>query len=262
MSRLRVLALGGVAVGVALRVVLSAVVGMTAEESQAVALAKTLSFDPHHPSLVYWGQGLGMAGLYLLALAHAVFGDHLVLLRLPWLAVSVLTLLALYRLVRRALGRPQALLATMLLAVDQFHLTYAYGFNPEPLSMACEVAAFWALWRGLTAPTHQPRWWLLVGLLCGVGYYTKRTFPLLVGGLALCLLLVPRPLGARWDRRRTGRALGLVAAPFVLLALPAFWWEARHPMDSQYLSTWIEALSPFRGIGLSTPALYFGEVFH
>ena len=80
MSRLRVLALGGVAVGVALRVVLSAVVGMTAEESQAVALAKTLSFDPHHPSLVYWGQGLGMAGLYLLALAHAVFGDHLVLL--------------------------------------------------------------------------------------------------------------------------------------------------------------------------------------
>ncbi len=141
------LPLGLVAAGGLIRIFFSATVGMTCEDSLKLALTQSISFHPDHPYLLYWGQGLPLVGLYLLKGFHTLFGNRLLALRLPWILAGTFTLWMVYRLAERGLGRPQALLALFLLAVDQFHVTWTRIFYADVLMIACEVLALWCFWR-------------------------------------------------------------------------------------------------------------------
>ena len=242
--------------GFLLRVYFSAVVGMTPEDSQMLALAKSLSWDPRQP-ILYGGPILVPVVPYLLKLADSLGGDQLLFLRIPWIAAGTLTLWVLYRLVQQALGRPQALIALFLLAVDQFHVTWTRVFDWYVPAFACEALTLWALWKGLTTPRHQVRWFLLVGLLLGIGYYVKQSLLLVAAGVGLYLLIFwLKGLG-----KVSAAALMAGAAAWGILLLPAGLWEAHHPTENLVVFLRITALERWSHVNLSPLGLYLGELF-
>ena len=252
MAAIGLLLLGGL-----LRVAASATVGLNRVDSLKLALARSLTLDPQHPSrlFLYWGEGLAPVGLQLLKGLDG--GGHLLWLRLPWILAGTATLALLYGLVRQTLGRPQALLATFLLAVDQFHVTWTRMFSAEILAMGLEVAVLWALWQGLTAPHRQFRWFLLVGILLATAYHVKMASLLLLLGLGVYLLALRRPLGLR---RIPPRALAVAVTAFSALILPTVLWIARHPMDNPAVYRRLTILEPGPHFPLTPVALYLAGV--
>lgn len=70
--------------------------------------------------------------------------------------------------------------------------------------------------------TRDPRWYLAIGAVVGVGLENKRLVALLVLGLLLAVLAVgPRRMLRTWW-------LAAGAAVALALALPNLWWEAAH----------------------------------
>ncbi len=245
--------------GSLLRLYFSSIVGLNPDDSLRLTMVQMISFDPQHLYLPYWAHGLPLVGVYLLKLSHLLFGDSVLLLRLPWILAGVLTLFILYRLVDQALGHPQAILATFLLAVDQFHLTWTRTFYPEILVITAQAAFLTLLWKILCHPASPLPWFLLLGLLGGIGYHTKKLFLLTLLGSALYLLITgPLPQAKLPPKSK----LLLTVSMLLLLILPAVVWETFHPMDSHYLSTRLTALEPGVRLSFTPLGLYLGELFH
>ncbi len=238
-----------------LRFFFSAIVGLNPEDSIRVTFAEVISFNPEQPYLLYWAQGLPLVGLYLLKLAHSLFGNQILLLRLPWILASALTLGLLYRLVHQALGKPQAILATFLLAIDQFHLTWTRTFYPDILVIAAQIAFLTLLWKILCDPTAPVRLFLLLGLIGGVGYHSKKTFLLALLATVIYLTTGPLPRSHPHPRAKLWLTLGLLA----ILILPSITWEIFHPMENHFLNMRMTALRSGIGIDLTPFSLYLGE---
>lgn len=245
--------------GLLLRLLLCLTVGLNPEDSLRLTLARSTSLDPRSSSFLLDGEGLALGGLSLLKVSQPLFGDQILLLRLPWIVAGVGTLWILYHLVQKALGPLPAIMATFLLAVDQYHFTWTTVFYANVLVMAQQVLLFWVLWKGLTSPKSQIRWFLWIGLLFGVGYYTKPVFLLLM--LPVVLFLVRVLPDERYKVSLLPSFLAAILTGAALI-LPALWWAAQHPMEDPARYIRITTLEPFSGINLAPLSLYLGELFH
>ena len=109
------------------------------------------------------------------------------------------------------------------------------ALSPLPLFEGTEFqyTSFDYLWWVLVAyfiirllKTDDPRWWLAIGAVVGVGLMTKYTMLFFVAGILAGLLLTParRFLGNRWLWAGVGLAL--------LIFLPNLVWQVRHDFIS------------------------------
>jgi hypothetical protein len=109
------------------------------------------------------------------------------------------------------------------------------ALSPLPLFEGTEFqyTSFDYLWWVLVAyfiirllKTGNPRWWLAIGAVVGVGLMTKYTILFFVAGILAGLLLTParRFLGNRWLWAGVGLAL--------LIFLPNLVWQVRHDFIS------------------------------
>jgi 4-amino-4-deoxy-L-arabinose transferase-like glycosyltransferase len=195
--------------------------------------------------------------MYLWKLSHTLFRDQILLLRLPWILAGTLTLWVLYHLVEEALGRPQALLATLLLAIDQFHVTWTRVCYADIPAMAFEILVLWTLWKGLRDKKHRVGWFLLTGFFCAMGYYTKKTFPLVLLGMMIYFFACPKP----GLRRPSLRALLPGMVLLALLVLPSILWGSQNPMENRLVRVWIMEVEPGIPFDLTPLSLYLGELF-
>jgi hypothetical protein len=163
-----------------------------------------------HAPLVAWA----------VKLSRTLFGDSLFALRLFPAVAGALKVLLTGLIAREFGGRRFAVMLSCLcvlvggyLAVDSFFSMNAF----EPLFwMGCAYAIILAVNR------NDSRYWLLFGLLAGLGLENKHSMLFFGFGITVGLLLTParRFLSSKWFW--AGGALAL------LLFLPNLIWEYRH----------------------------------
>ena len=148
-------------------------------------------------------------------LAHgsiAVFGDHPWSLRLPSMLLGSLTVPVLFLFAREFVGRTEALLASLLLAVSYHHVWFSQSARGYAALALLTVLSTWLLLRGLRR--RQTSDFFLYAIAAALGIYTHVTMVFLVASHALLCVL---PLGLPfvhpdWRRRWTLPLVGFVLA--------------------------------------------------
>src|SRR5690606_28535176 len=162
-------------------------------------------------------------------LAHAsmaLSGDSLTAFRAPSaLAQALATLLA--GLVARELhgGRFAQVAAAFAVCCVPFSMLAGSMLQYTSVDYLCWVAAAWLLLR--LANGGDPRWWLGLGLVIGLGMMNRYTMLFCVAGIVVGVLATPlrRQLATPWPW--IGAALSL------LVFAPNAWWQWQH--DFVYL---------------------------
>ncbi|MGL4651565.1 MAG: glycosyltransferase family 39 protein, partial [Caldilineaceae bacterium] len=157
----------------------------------------------------------------LVRLSMVIFGESVWGARvLAALAMALVVLLA--GLMARDLGGGRG--AQVLAAAGAFASLFGMLMGSMTLYAAFDflwwVAVVWALVRRRSS--NNPRWWLAVGLLIGLGVMTKYTMVILGAAVFVAVLLsdLRRDLRTPWPWLAAGLALLLVA--------PNLLWQSRH----------------------------------
>ena len=162
-----------------------------------------------------------------------------------WLsvAVSLLTVLAMWKLGRRVGGPLVGWASALLLAISPLHIWYSQEGRAYGLYFLCAALAIWLFFRARA--TDQPRDWVCYGASVVAGLYTHYAFALLLVALAAIVAVEP----SHWVRFRR---LALTHAGIAVLALPCA-WLARADVSAQM--AWPEA-QPSVNLGTLAYALF------
>jgi 4-amino-4-deoxy-L-arabinose transferase-like glycosyltransferase len=199
-----------------------------------LAAAWTPGYGFFHDELYYWAGarrlGLGYVdhpplAPWVLAGTTTVLGDGRLGFRLvPSLCCGGVVLLA--GLMARGFGAGTfgQLLAGVAVGVMPFTLVLCSFYSVNALEILLWSAACFLLVELIR--TGNPRLWLGIGAIAGLGLLDKHTFALLAAGLALGILATPlrAQLRSRW--------LWCGAALALILALPNLVWNAQHGWPS------------------------------
>ena len=161
----------------------------------------------------------------LLAATRTVLGDSLIGLRLPAFLAAAATVFVTGRMtLELGGGRAATVLAAVALTVSPLFLGMTGFYSVNVFEVLFWTLTTWALVR--LVRTGDPRWWLVVGAVVGVGFENKHTILTLVAALGAGLLLSRerRLLWSRW--MLAGAALAL------LLALPNVVWQIQNGWPS------------------------------
>lgn len=163
--------------------------------------------------------------LYLTAASVWLFGNTIFAVRAVPAFLGLLTVLAIYFLVRRHLGPSTAVIAAAMLAVMGWHIHFTrIGFPVAawPLIVVLSVAALLEAMR-----TSDWRWWAAAGGITALGAYVYNAHPLVIAILGLFTLLWligpflshQRPI--RWRKHRDRMAALLIGgATSALVMVP------------------------------------------
>lgn len=157
-------------------------------------------------------------------LAHcsiAVFGEHPWSLRLPAMVLGAATVPALYFFAREFVGRMEALLASLLLAVAYHHVWFSQSARGYSTLAFFTLLSSWLLLRGLRR--GKPGDFVWYGVAAALGVYTHLTMVFLVASHAVLCLLSRGSLGFGNEPIRRWRlpAMGFLLAGLLTLLLYA-----------------------------------------
>jgi mannosyltransferase len=149
-------------------------------------------------------------------LAHlsvGAFGEHAWSLRLPAMVIGVATVPMLFFFAREFVGRTEALLTSLLLAVAYHHVWFSQNARGYSALAFLTVMSSWLLLRGLRRGKTID--WVWYAVAAALGVYTHLTMVfLVVSHFILCLMSLGLPVDR--ERRQTWQ-LPLIG--FVLSAL-------------------------------------------
>lgn len=157
------------------------------------------------------------------------FGGTNATLRLPVLALGMLSIWLFYLAMRRLAGTRAALLAALLLATDVMYLlTCVFDWGPVAIQHALFTAL---LYSGVRYAQEQRGRWLFAANLCaGLALWDKALFIWLLAGFGVALLAVfPREM---WQLVRKPRRLGVAVLGFVLGAAPFLYYNTIKPLNT------------------------------
>ena len=164
----------------------------------------------------------------------ALFGTSLIGFRF-FAAVAVSAVMVLAGLITRELGgaRREQILAAVAVAISPISLTQGAVLQYVAFDYLWGVALTYFVVRLLKS--DDPRWWLAIGAMLGLGMETRYTMGFLALGLVGGVLLT--------NARRYLRSGWLWAgvAISVLLFLPNLIWQARHDFISLHFLRYIHA---------------------
>lgn len=132
-------------------------------------------------------------------------------------------------------GRTAQLLAACGSAVSSYVLVIGHMVSTSTFDMLIWLVICWLSLRLLR--TGDGRWWILLGVVVGIGLQNKH----LVGLLVIALLISVAALGPRHVLRSRWFPVGVVLA--ALLFAPNLWWQAVHGWPQLEVSEWIGASS-------------------
>lgn len=155
----------------------------------------------------------------------ALFGTSLVGLRL-WSVLTQGAVIFFTGLIARELGarRLAQVIATLAVAVSPLPMFEATEFQYSSFDLLWWVLIAYFLIRLITY--ENPRWWIGIGIIVGLGMETKYTMAFCVAGILAALLLTSerRYLKSRW--------LWYGVAISILIFLPNLIWQIQHGMVS------------------------------
>lgn len=156
--------------------------------------------------------------VFLLWFVRLVLGDSLIAIRFMPALAGGFTVLLVGIIARRlgANGLGQILAAGAMMTGLVYQVVFSY-FSMNALSIMLWAVGFLILVK--IEKENEPRWWLVFGIVTGLGLLNKHTFILFPAGLFVGLLLTParRHLASRWLW-----AGGLIA---ICLFVPNLIWQ-------------------------------------
>jgi len=158
-------------------------------------------------------------------IALTLFGTSLAGFRFFAAAAQSVVIVLTAGMARRFGGdRNAQWLAGLAVAVAPVSLVASSLFQYVSFDFLWFVLLAWVVVR--LAETDDPRWWMAIGLVIGLGFLTKYTMLFFVCGLAVGVLATPlrRHLGSRW--------LWIGAAISLLVAAPNLIWQWQHDFIS------------------------------
>lgn len=185
------------------------------------ALSK-LGFHHHAlPTMMMPYLGAFKSWLYLPI--FAAFGYSAVVVRLPMLLLSAITIFLTGRLLRRIGGTTAAIIGVALLSTDVvFLITSVFDWGPVAIQNFLLVLGLVFALRWYD--TRQSRYAFLVGLAYGLALWNKALFLWNLSGLAIALLCVALPTVIRlWK----WKPAALLAAGLCIGALPLLKFNIR-----------------------------------
>jgi 4-amino-4-deoxy-L-arabinose transferase-like glycosyltransferase len=201
------------------------------------AHAERPSQETRWPVFFEGNYGREPVHIYLMALSIKLFGPTPWAIRAVPALFGVLAVLTTFAAARVLLGRGgwvTPLVAAFVVAVlfpaihfSRFGLRVMLFVPVATLTVATFWLALNAILRNSQSPRRNFLWFVLSGLLLGVGLYiyaAARLFPLLFVAFALVLLVVQRPL-----LRQIWPGLVLMAGAAFLTALPLLIFFWRYP---------------------------------
>lgn len=157
------------------------------------------------------------ASLWVMALSVRVFGLSSWSILVPEVLMGVATVAVVHASVRRWFGAVPALVAGLVTALTPVAVLMFRFNNPDALLTLLMVLAAWTTLRAVER--GSVRWFVLTGVLVGLGFLTKT----------LQVMLVVPGFGLAWvvaaDTTLRRRALGALAGVGAALA-SAGWWVA------------------------------------
>ncbi|HVW92783.1 MAG TPA: glycosyltransferase family 39 protein [Devosia sp.] len=156
----------------------------------------------------------------LIAAGRALLGDNELGVRLFSILSGLVLSGLLWRMGFVLLGRRAATLAVILYNTAP---VAALGIiaTPDPPSTLFWTAALWAVAEFVAS--RRPAWWLVAGVMAGLGLWSKYTVAFLAPGLLLYLLVSAER--RQWLHLWQVWAGGLLA---LIVFSPVIWWNWRH----------------------------------
>lgn len=208
-----------IGVGLLLRLLLAAKIGLGVDESYAVTVARDWSlsyFD--HPPLSFWLAG---------AVARVAGSEYRLLVRLPFILLFAGTSWMMYRLGARLFGERAGFYAALLLNLSPvFSVSTGGWVLPDGPLVFFMLATVLCLERVLFhegALEHPTRWWLAAGVFTGLAMLSKYHGVFLAAGTLLFLLTQANR--RRWLLRPEPYLASAIAAA---LFLPVLIWNERN----------------------------------
>ena len=170
----------------------------------------------HNPVyLVAWGSGMNALESYLMMPFIALFGLKVWVIRLPQMIVGVLSLPAVYFLMKRLADRKAAFLSMLLLAVCPWHIIASRWGLESNLAPGFLLFGLFFFVKGL----EKPKYLLLSALMYGLSLYCYSTYWIYTPFIILIQViycLAKKKL--RFDRYLllSGLILAVLAAPLLL----------------------------------------------
>jgi len=218
-NRVTVYWLAGIIVAATMcRLVIGAFLAPGTDEAYAIGVARQFSlsyFD--HPPLHFWLVG---------AWAKLWGSEDLLLLRLPFVALSAVSTWLLFDLTRRLFGDQAGIWAAAIFNLAPvFGLVHGTLILPDGPLLCAGLGMAHVVARILFEPEQgaQRRRWLAAGLLAGLAALSKYHGLLMIGGMLL--FLSTSSAHRHWLRRPEPWLAALVAAA---MFTPVVIWNAEH----------------------------------
>ncbi len=122
--------------------------------------------------LTAWGSGMNALETYLMIPFIALFGLKVWVIRLPQVIAGILSLPAVYSLVRRLVDRKAALLSMLMLAICPWHIILSRWGLESNLTPAFLLFGMLFFVKGL----EKPKYLLLSAFMYGLSLYCYATY--------------------------------------------------------------------------------------
>lgn len=231
------------------------------EENTTIPLSRLISFEEGHRNLPIRAVNHGALPAYFAKLSSTLFGEQTSGYRTVHIGLSLLTIVLVFLLTRRAYGSQAALAAAIVLAFNEYFLTVSARVTahaPYLLFATLALVAFsWFLLSRRTSFLY------VAAVALGLGFYCKEHVVLLLPVFFVTLLLARH---RRW--LRTPHPY-LAAAVFAgVIAADVVWNAGAGPESNRVTygnrdaaqATYASHLKRIGGVGLSVyPLAFYGH---
>lgn len=165
--------------------------------------------------LTAWGSGMNALESYLMVPFVAIFGLKVWVIRLPMLLAGILSLVAVYKLVKMFSGARLALATLFVLAVAPWHIMLSRWALESNLAPAFVLFGLYFFAKGI----EKPKFLMLSALFYGLSLYAYATIWAVVPFIILFQVLYLLWIGKLRNCRYTWISLGIIAALSIPLLL-------------------------------------------
>lgn len=210
-----------IVVATVLRLVLAAVVGLGIDESYHVGISREFSlsyFD--HPPLSLW-----LAGAW-----GRVFGEHPLVIRVPFILLSAGSTWLMYRLTATLYSdRAGVWAATAFNLAPVFTISTGSWVLPDGPLMFCLLLAATSVARAVFGERREASQWLWLGAGMAAGLALLSKYTALCSLVGVGLFLLSSDAHRQWLKRRDA---WLAAALALVMCTPVLLWNGQHGFAS------------------------------
>jgi len=164
--------------------------------------------------LTAWGSGMNALESYLMVPFVALFGLHVWVIRLPMVLVGILSLVAVYFMVRRFTNEKAAVGAMLLLAISPWHVMLSRWALESNLAPGFVLFGLFFFVKGL----QKPKFLIAAAAFYGLSLYAYATIWAVVPFIVLMGIIYGLWTKSIGNNRYTWISLGVL----FVLALPLF----------------------------------------